>query len=46
MLGPSTVWSGGRGFLSLANSIGVNYEVRADRINLPFVNLALNTGLT
>jgi opacity protein-like surface antigen len=35
---------GGRGFLSLANSVGVNYEVRADRVNLPFVNLALNTG--
>ena len=34
----------GRGFLSLANSVGLNYEVRADRINLPFVNLALNTG--
>ena len=34
----------GRGFLSLANSIGINYEVRADQVNLPFVNFALNTG--
>jgi opacity protein-like surface antigen len=35
---------GGRSFLTLANSLGINYEVRADRVNLPFVNLALNTG--
>jgi opacity protein-like surface antigen len=35
---------GGRSFLSLANSVGINYEVRADQVNLPFVNFALNTG--
>ena len=35
---------GGRSFLTLANSLGINYEVRADRVNLPFVNLALNAG--
>jgi opacity protein-like surface antigen len=35
---------GGRGFISLANSISGTYDARAKESNVPYVNLALNAG--